>query len=73
MWPVHGLTFPESLCAWIVTEEGNVFSLLDGPWAGCRERAVFWPDYEACDAECCLPAGHGGEQHYDQVLGWWYE
>jgi hypothetical protein len=42
----------------------------------CGARTVFWPDDEACDAECWLPAGHEGE-HEDEILGeapdlhWW--
>lgn len=68
------MTFPESLSAWIVGPDGHAFSLLDGPWAGCRETTVFWPDDEACDATCCLPAGHGpADRHYDQILGWWQD
>lgn len=66
--------FPVTLSGWLIDADGHVFSLLDGPWAGCRARTVFWPDDEACNAECCLPAGHDDpDRHYDQVLGYWLE
>lgn len=40
----------------------------------CGARAVFWPDEEACDAECILPAGHEpAELHEDETLGTWHE
>lgn len=39
----------------------------------CRASAVFWPDDEACDAECIRPAGHGGVVHEDEILGEWSE
>lgn len=40
----------------------------------CRARAVFWPDDEACDAECLLPRGHEpAEIHEDEILGEWNE
>jgi hypothetical protein len=36
----------------------------------CGETTVFWPDVEACDAVCMLPAEHDGP-HEDEVLGEW--
>lgn len=40
----------------------------------CGARAVFWPDVEACDAECSLPAGHQPpDEHEDDILGRWTE
>lgn len=39
----------------------------------CGARTVFWPDDEACDAECFLPAGHEGSIHEDEILGEWNE
>lgn len=40
----------------------------------CGARAVFWPDDEACDAECSLPKGHKPEDvHSDEILGEWTE
>ncbi|HEY9367553.1 hypothetical protein [Streptomyces sp.] len=38
--------------------------------AACAARAIFWPDVEACEAECIRPRGHGGA-HEDDVLGEW--
>lgn len=38
----------------------------------CGARTVFWPDEEACDAECALPPGHAGP-HEDETLGTWSE
>ncbi|MFB7592419.1 hypothetical protein [Streptomyces sp. NPDC056169] len=37
----------------------------------CGARTVFWPDDEACDAECSRPAGHAGTIHEDEILGEW--
>ena len=39
----------------------------------CGARTVFWPDDEACDAECIRPRGHGGTIHEDEILGEWDE
>jgi hypothetical protein len=40
----------------------------------CGARAVFWPDDEACDAECCLLLGHRpAGVHEDEILGEWDE
>lgn len=40
----------------------------------CQARTVFWPDVEACDAECSLPRGHEpAEIHKDETLGEWNE
>jgi hypothetical protein len=39
----------------------------------CGARAVFWPDVEACDAECIRPKDHGGTVHEDEILGEWDE
>lgn len=38
----------------------------------CGARTVFWPDDEACDAECWLPP-HEGTVHEDEALGQWDE
>lgn len=40
----------------------------------CGATAVFWPDDEACDAECMLPVGHEpADVHEDAILGEWAE
>lgn len=40
----------------------------------CGATAVFWPDDEACDAECVRPAGHQpDDEHEDEILGVWTE
>ncbi len=40
----------------------------------CGAKTVFWPDMEACDAECILPKGHAPEDlHVDETLGVWRE
>lgn len=40
----------------------------------CGARTVFWPDDEACDAECILPRGHQPDDvHRDEILGPWSE
>ncbi|MFI8792591.1 hypothetical protein [Streptomyces sp. NPDC055105] len=39
----------------------------------CGARTVFWPEDEACEAECILPHGHAGLVHEDKVLGEWDE
>lgn len=40
----------------------------------CGARTVFWPDDEACEAECSLPSGHEpADLHSDDVLGEWSE
>lgn len=40
----------------------------------CGARAVFWPDDEACDAECILSRGHQpADVHQDEILGLWSE
>ncbi|MFD9190439.1 hypothetical protein ACFWCA_19675 [Streptomyces phaeochromogenes] len=39
----------------------------------CGARTVFWPDQEACEAECALAAAHGGTIHWDEVLNEWGE
>jgi hypothetical protein len=36
----------------------------------CDAGTIFWPDVEACDAECMLPEGHEG-MHEDKILGPW--
>lgn len=38
----------------------------------CGATAVFWPDMEACEAECFL-APHQGIVHEDEILGEWSE
>lgn len=47
--------------------------LLLAPYPECGARAVFWPEEEACDAECLWPRGHGGTRHKDEILGEWDE
>jgi hypothetical protein len=40
----------------------------------CGATTVFWPDVEACDAECILPRGHEpADVHEDEILGTWSE
>lgn len=40
----------------------------------CGATTVFWPDDEACDAECILPRGHEpADGHRDEILGPWSE
>ena len=40
----------------------------------CGATAVFWPEVEACDAECMLPRGHEpADVHKDEILGEWRE
>lgn len=40
----------------------------------CGAQATFWPDVEACEAECALPLGHQpAEVHEDETLGEWHE
>ncbi|MFM9635953.1 hypothetical protein [Streptomyces turgidiscabies] len=40
----------------------------------CGATAVFWPEMEACDAECALPRGHDpADVHKDEILGEWRE
>lgn len=36
----------------------------------CGATTVFWPDVEACEAECFL-APHTGTIHEDEILGQW--
>nr|MDT0658046.1 hypothetical protein [Micromonospora sp. DSM 115978] len=38
----------------------------------CGAQAIFWPDVEACEAECIRPTGHDGP-HEDEILGEWSE
>lgn len=38
----------------------------------CGATTVFWPDIEACEAECAL-APHDGPVHSDLYLGEWTE
>jgi len=46
----------------------------EAPVEACRARTVFWPDDEACDAECSPPRGHEPvEIHEDEILGEWNE
>lgn len=40
----------------------------------CGAQTVFWPDVEACEAECILPRGHEpADVHEDEILGTWHE
>ena len=40
----------------------------------CGATATFWPDVEACEAECILPPGHEpADVHEDEILGQWSE
>src|SRR4051812_1840668 len=43
------------------------------PQEKCGARTVFWPDVEACDAECIRHRGHKGILHEDEILGEWNE
>jgi predicted RNA-binding Zn-ribbon protein involved in translation (DUF1610 family) len=45
----------------------------DVPADRCGARTVFWPDDEACDAECIRHRGHKGTIHEDEILGEWDE
>jgi hypothetical protein len=46
----------------------------DGATEICGARTVFWPDDEACEAECCLSKGHEPvDVHEDRILGEWSE
>lgn len=38
----------------------------------CGARTSFWPQVEACEAECSLPP-HDGRIHEDEILGEWDE
>lgn len=40
----------------------------------CGATATFWPDVEACEAECIRPENHQPEDvHEDEILGEWTE
>lgn len=40
----------------------------------CGARTTFWPDVEACDAECIRPRDHEPANiHEDEILGEWNE
>jgi hypothetical protein len=44
------------------------------PAERCGATAVFWPEVEACEAECILPYGHEpADVHKDEILGEWCE
>ena len=45
----------------------------DEPRGACGAVTIFWPDVEACEAECFRPEGHGGTIHEDETLGEWDE
>jgi hypothetical protein len=45
----------------------------DVPHETCGARTVFWPDDEACDAQCIRHHGHSGTIHEDEILGEWNE
>lgn len=50
----------------------DILNLIDN--APCGARAVFWPDVEACEAECIRPRGHQpANVHKDEILGEWDE
>lgn len=38
----------------------------------CEATTVFWPDVEACEAECVKERGHF-PPHEDEILGEWEE
>lgn len=47
---------------------------MNGPPELCGATTVFWPEVEACDAECILPRGHEpADVHQDEILGRWSE
>lgn len=48
---------------------GKVYLLPAKP--ACGARAVFWPDDEACDAECVLDRDPKHARHEDEILGGW--
>lgn len=58
-----------------VVDTAQYLVLADGEWRHlCGARAVFWPDDEACEAVCSLPAGHEpADIHEDHILGVWKE
>lgn len=40
----------------------------------CGATAIFWPEDEACEAECYLAPGHQpANVHEDKILGEWDE
>lgn len=40
----------------------------------CGATSIFWPDEEACEAECVLPRGHvPANVHRAEILGKWEE
>lgn len=40
----------------------------------CGASTIFWPDVEACEAECVLPRDHEpADVHEDEILGQWSE
>lgn len=45
----------------------------DVPAQACGARTVFWPEVEACEAECIRHRGHKGTIHEDEILGDWDE
>jgi hypothetical protein len=49
--------------------------MADGdPNPTCGATATFWPEDEACEAECILPRGHEpDDRHEDEILGEWTE
>lgn len=46
---------------------------LNLPAERCGARTIFWPDVEACEAECIRHQGHKGTIHEDEILGDWDE
>jgi len=64
------------LGGWVIDDVNRCPSLLavaDELGYLCGAKATFWPDVEACEAECILHIGHSGERHEDEILGEWDE
>ena len=63
---------PESTARLLAVFDQLVAEQRDGG-PRCGARTVFWPDVEACEAECILPQDHEGTIHEDETLGPWDE
>lgn len=64
----------EGACRTVKLEEHEILlALASELGVPCGATATFWPDDEACPAECLLPLGHEGTTHTDDILGDWTE
>jgi hypothetical protein len=70
-----GKNIPESGLIFTYTDMNGMPAELSGTaWPTCGARTIRWPDDEACEAECMLPADHSPtEVHFDEILGEWSE